>query len=246
MLTDFAQALSRCRRSRHATDGVGRKKQLPQTFAGQHGRHVVGSLIDFHQPPYRNLLQLNCVYPCYEIEGKIVMAVKHRCFVSYHKVNSTAVKNFVEEFSDVFTAKTVGVTDEDDFINSNDREYVMRRIREKYLSNTTVTIVLIGECTKARKYVDWEIASSLRNDPVNGRSGLLGINMKSVGSQGLAPLRLGDNYDSEDKAGSYALYQTYPNTEQVLRNAIQTAFDRRETHTPINTRDLFKNNRPCP
>ena len=118
------------------------------------------------------------------------MAVKHRCFVSYHKVNSTAVKNFVEEFSDVFTAKTVGVTDEDDFINSEDREYVMRRIREKYLSNTTVTIVLIGECTKARKYVDWEIASSLRNDPVNGRSGLVGINMKSVGSQGLAPPRL--------------------------------------------------------
>ena len=156
------------------------------------------------------------------------------------------MKNFVEEFSDVFTAKTVGVTDEDDFINSDDREYVMRRIREKYLSNTTVTIVLIGECTKARKYVDWEIASSLRNDPVNGRSGLLGINMKSVGSQGLAPPRLGNNYDSEDKAGSYALYQTYPSTAQVLRNAIQTAFDRRETHTPINTLDLFKNNRPCP
>ena len=174
------------------------------------------------------------------------MPVKHRCFVSYHKVNSTAVQNFVEEFSDVFTAKTVGVTDEDDFINSEDRDYVMRRIREKYLSDTTVTIVLIGECTKARKYVDWEIASSLRNDPVNRRSGLLGINMKSVGSRGLAPLRLYDNYDSENKAESYALYRTYPSTAQALRNAIQTAFDRRATHTPINTRDLFKNNRPCP
>ena len=174
------------------------------------------------------------------------MAVKHRCFVSYHKVNSTAVKNFVEEFSNIFTAKTVGVTDEDDFINSEDTEYVMRRIREKYLSNTTVTIVLIGECTKARKYVDWEIASSLRNDPVNGRSGLLGINMKSVGSRGLAPSRLYDNYDSKDKPGSYALYQTYPSTAQGLRNAIQMAFDRRETHKPVNTRALFKYNRPCP
>ena len=173
------------------------------------------------------------------------MAIKHRCFVSHHKVNSTAVKNFIDEFSDVFTAKTVGVTDEDDFINSEDSEYVMRRIREKYLSNTTVTIVLIGECTQARKYVDWEIASSLRNDPVNGRSGLLGINMRSVGSQALAPPRLADNYSRED-AGSYALYQTYPSTAQVLRNAIQTAFDRRGTHTPVNNRPLFKNNRPCP
>ena len=174
------------------------------------------------------------------------MAVKHRCFVSYHEVNSTAVNNFVEEFADVFTAMTVGVTDEDDFINSVDTEYVMRRIREKYLSNTTVTIVLIGECTKARKYVDWEIASTLRNDPVNGRSGLLGINMKSVGSRGLAPPRLYANIDSKDNAGSYALCQPYPSTAQILRNAIQTAFDRRHTHTPNNTQALFKNNRPCP
>ena len=122
----------------------------------------------------------------------------------------------------------------------------VRRIREEYLSNTTVTIVLIGECTKARKYVAWEIASSLRNDPVNGRSGLLGINMKSVGSRGLAPPRLYDNYDSKDKAGSYALYQTYPSTAQALRNAIQMALDRGETQKPVNTRALFKYNRPCP
>ncbi len=174
------------------------------------------------------------------------MAVKHRCFVSYHKVNSIAVENFIEEFSDVFTAKTVGVTDEDDFIDSEDRDYVMRRIREKYLSNTTVTIVLIGECTKARKYVDWEIASTLRNDPVNGRSGLLGINMKSVGRRGLAPPRLLDNYDSDDDAESYALYRTYPSSAQILRNAIQAAFDRRTTHKPDNTRALFKYNRKCP
>ena len=171
---------------------------------------------------------------------------KHRCFVSYHEVNSIAVKAFIDQFSDVFTAKTVGVTDADDFINSEDADYVMRRIREKYLSDTTVTIVLIGECTKARKYVDWEIASSLRDDPVNGRSGLLGINMKSVGSRGLAPPRLVDNYSDKDTAGSYALYQFYPSTAQGLRNAIQTAFDRRKTHAPVNTRVLFKNNRPCP
>ena len=174
------------------------------------------------------------------------MAVKHRCFVSYHEANSTAVKSFIEEFSDVFTAKTVGVTDDDDFINSENKEYVMRRIREKYLSNTTVTIVLVGECTKARKYIDWEIASSLRNDPVNGRSGLLGINMKSLGTRGFAPPRLYDNYDGDNQAGSYALYQPYPSSAQFLRNAIQAAFDRRATHAPDNTRDLFKYNRQCP
>ena len=175
-----------------------------------------------------------------------MMAVKHRCFVAHHAANATAVKAFVDEFSGVFTAKTVGVTDADDFIDSDDRDYVMRRIRQEYLTDTTVTIVLIGECTKARKYVDWEIASSLRNDPVNRRSGLLGINMKSFGTQGLAPPRLKDNRDSKNPASSYALYQPYPSTAQALRDAIQTAFDRRTTHTPDNRRELFKNNRSCP
>lgn len=36
------------------------------------------------------------------------MAVKHRCFALHHRINTTAVKNFVEEISGVFTAKTVG------------------------------------------------------------------------------------------------------------------------------------------
>ena len=174
------------------------------------------------------------------------MAVKHRCFVTHHAANATAVRAFVDEFSGVFTAKTVGVTDADDFIDSDDRDYVMRRIREKYLTDTTVTIVLIGQCTKARKYVDWEIASSLRNDPTNRRSGLLGINMKSFGSQWLAPPRLENNCNSKNPASSYALYKSYPSTAQVLRNAIQSAFDRRTTHTPDNKSPLFKNNRPCP
>ena len=176
----------------------------------------------------------------------VEMPVKHRCFVAYHDANSTAVKTFIDDFSHVFTAKTVGVTDADDFINSDNREYVMRCIREKYLTSTTVTIVLIGGCTMARKYVDWEIASSLRNDPVNGRSGLLGINMKSVGNRDLAPPRLEDNCDPKDLKGSYALYKTYPSTAQVLRNAIEDAFNRRETHQPDNKRALFRYNRQCP
>ena len=88
--------------------------------------------------------------------------------------------------------------------------------------------------------------SRSRAGPVNRRSGLLGINMKSVASQSLAPPRLEANYDSKNPAGSYALYQVYPDTAQALRDAIQAAFDRRETHQPDNTLELFVNNRQCP
>ena len=50
----------------------------------------------------------------------------------------------------------------DDVIESTDTDYVMRRIRELYLQDSTVTIVLIGKCTWARRFVDWEIQASLR------------------------------------------------------------------------------------
>ncbi len=172
------------------------------------------------------------------------MAVRHKCFVSYHAKNRVAVQRFLDDFEDVFIAKTVGVSDTDDFINSENRNYVMRRIREEYLTDSTVTIVLIGECTQARKYVDWEIASTLRNDPENGRSGLLGINLKSLGTRNAAPVRLQDNWTKDDSS-SYARYYAYPSSESTVRKWIQEAFDRRSTHTPDNRRDLFKNNRPC-
>lgn len=51
----------------------------------------------------------------------------------------------------------------DDIINSTDTNYVMRRIRELYLKDSTVTIVLMGKYTYTRRYVDWEIQASLRN-----------------------------------------------------------------------------------
>ena len=173
------------------------------------------------------------------------MAVRHKVFITYHQANETSVKNFIDEFDDVFIAKAIGVSDQDDFISSDDTDYVLRRIRELYLQDSTVTIVFVGDCTSTRKYVDWEIASTLRNDPNNKRSGLLGINMKSLGTTNKAPARLGDNFDSNADGGSYALYKAYPASKQALRNLIETALKRRDTQTPDNTRALRKNNSAC-
>ena len=50
-------------------------------------------------------------------------------------------------------------------IDSDDDDYVMRRIREEYLSDTTVTLVFIGKETWTRKFVDWELAASLHQVP---------------------------------------------------------------------------------
>ena len=55
-------------------------------------------------------------------------------------------------------------------MRSDDPEYVNRMIREDRISGSSVTIVLCGAETWKRKYVDWEIRSTLAME-----HGLLGI-----------------------------------------------------------------------
>ena len=38
---------------------------------------------------------------------------------------------------------------------------ISRRVRDDYLSDSTVTVVLVGKDTWRRKHVDWEIAATL-------------------------------------------------------------------------------------
>jgi hypothetical protein len=51
----------------------------------------------------------------------------------------------------------------------------VRQIRDEYLKDSTVTVVLIGQHTWQRKHVDWEIGSSIRDTDNNPRSGLFGL-----------------------------------------------------------------------
>ena len=96
---------------------------------------------------------------------------------------------------DVFVARAIG-TDEamETLIGSDDTDYVMRRIREKYLSGTTVTLVFIGKDTWARKFVDWELAASLHQEPVSGKpNGVLAILSPQL-TEAILPDRLVDNW----------------------------------------------------
>jgi hypothetical protein len=124
----------------------------------------------------------------------------------------------------------------------------MDRIRELYLTESTVTIVLVGKCTWARKYVDWEIASTLRNDKNNKRSGLMAINLPSMGKTAKAPDRFNDNWSVEDEVQTgYARYYVYPTRKDTLANWIQDAFDARTSRADLidNSRALRERNGSC-
>jgi hypothetical protein len=164
--------------------------------------------------------------------------MSHKCFISYHAADKRAVDDFCEKFSGSFIRR--GVEMEEDIIDSNDTDYVMRRIRELYLQDSTVTLVLIGKCTWARRFVDWEVQASLRQ-PKNGYpNGLVAVQLWE--SYTTLPNRVNLNVDS-----GYAKFYKYPGSSNSLTNMIDEAWDARSDRANLikNPRDRFSYNRQC-
>lgn len=158
-------------------------------------------------------------------------SVRHKCFVSYYSEDSVEALSFIESFSDVFIPKAVGVSEGYPWIDSDDDDYVMDTIRDDYLADSTVTIVLVGTCTWSRKFVDWEIYSSLRRDKRNRLNGLLAIQLPSAVGVDSAklPSRVGLNVvrDNLQTDIGYARYNVYPTSTAALQQLIDDAFNAR-------------------
>lgn len=180
------------------------------------------------------------------------MVARRKCFISYHHADQAEVNAFVRTFDhehNLIISRGLGQEMSQDIINSTDTDYVMSRIRQLYLSDSTVTIVMLGRCTWARRYVDWEIQASLRNGETVTPNGLLGIKLPSYPMQnGTFPNRLDLNLkQSDDQADCYARWITYPTSQQALIDAVEAAYQRRSTHQKWinNPRDFMKYNRLC-
>lgn len=178
--------------------------------------------------------------------------VQHKVFISYHHDDQDEVEEFIETFDHerkVFIARALGVGMEQDIIDSTDTDYVMRRIRESYLKDSTVTIVLIGKCTWARRYIDWEIQASLRHGETVTPNGLLGIVLPSTGKNPIPPDRLKKNLIGANSDEGYAQWYWYPKQKETLSNWIEDAFQARNSraHLIVSPRDdRFGYNRTCP
>ncbi|MGX7829034.1 TIR domain-containing protein [Actinokineospora sp. 24-640] len=176
---------------------------------------------------------------------------RHRCFISYHQADEEEVQRFVDTFdhtNDVFISRGIGASMPGDIIDSWDPDYIKSRIRQLYLNTSTVTIVMIGKCTWARRFVDWEIAASLRNTVNSSRNGLMAIRLPSVAHYNPnLPPRLHDNL-TENQGERYARYYDVPSSAADLAGYIDDAYRARtmRAQSATNTRLLFDHNRKCP
>jgi hypothetical protein len=106
-----------------------------------------------------------------------------KVFISYHHRNDQACKEQLLEFNRthrLFIDASVDTGDIDDYLSN---EAIRQKIRDEYLANSTVTMLLVGTETKYRKHVDWELYSSMFDGRVNKKSGILVINLPSTGCE---------------------------------------------------------------
>ena len=98
---------------------------------------------------------------------------RHKVFVSFHHAKDEYYKDL---FCRAMGSDIVDKSVEDGDIDTQFKTDTIRgKIRDEFIADATVTVVLVGRCTWQRKHVDWEIGSSLRDTKKNSRCGLLGI-----------------------------------------------------------------------
>ncbi len=105
---------------------------------------------------------------------------KHKVFISYHHANDQYYKNALEKMNEeheIFVNRSVSLGDIDE---DEAPQKIREIIRDEYLRDTSVLILLVVTETKNRKHVDWELYSSMRDSTINKKSGILVVNLPST------------------------------------------------------------------
>ncbi len=172
--------------------------------------------------------------------------LRHKVFVSFHEQDIKYKEEFVRMMGKRIVDRSVDTGNIDD--TGLKTTTVRQKIRDEYIRDATVTIVLIGPCTWQRKHVDWEIGSSIRRTKKNPRCGLMGILLPNHPNYGkkrnmrLTPPRLADNCKGDDP---YSLVYDWPKPWAPAKIAgwIHRAFVRRDGTQPDNSYPPFGRNR---
>lgn len=105
----------------------------------------------------------------------------HKCFISF-KTEDKAYKTHIHDNLNVdMIDKSLHEP-----IDSYDEDYIMRKIRENYLSDSTVTIFLIGDESAEnlgygnQKFIKRELQASLYHGVGNTKNGILGVVLPSM------------------------------------------------------------------
>lgn len=107
----------------------------------------------------------------------------HKVFISYHHDNDQRYREDLVSINNRYGVFIDRSVDTGDISDDLDDQTIREKIRDEYLRDSSVTILLVGTETKNRKHVDWEVYSSMIDGRVNKKSGILVVNLPSTGSE---------------------------------------------------------------
>jgi len=160
---------------------------------------------------------------------------KRSVFISYHHAND---QHYCNTFRQIFCNEFGGIFSDNSLSRARDSDdvtYLDRVIREQYIRPSDATVVLCGQDTDLRKFVDWEI-----HDTVNENHGLLAVILPSCGTEWIGsthryrlPPRLQDHLDS-----GYAYAIQWTNSAWEIHNAVEQCLTRNASWRRANARQL--------
>lgn len=184
------------------------------------------------------------------------MSKRHQVFVSFHHANDQNYKQIFDlRFGNKFGILSSGAVDLGDIDPNLATDTIRQKIRDEYIRDCSVTVVLVGTQTWQRKHVDWEIGATLRDTKHNPRGGLLGIFLPSY-QEASASLRVRrdgsvSQYDAytipprlhDNVACGFATLHCWSNDPDEVQEWVHAAYLRKAQILPDNSYPSFVNNR---
>lgn len=164
-----------------------------------------------------------------------MVSKRHKVFISYHHDQDQA---YADKLRELYGASKA-IIDKSmyDDLSHLETETILKKIRREHLLDSTVTVVLVGEHTWGRKWIDWEIYSSLRGYGERTINGLVGVYLPNHRRK---HFRLTDNLRS-----GYAVKVKWESVEAEFIDAVHKAWNgRRRTNLIDNSRLLRERNAP--
>ena len=113
---------------------------------------------------------------------------RHKVFISYHHNEDQEYKNYLIKLSEynpitkrkqsIFDDYSIRENDVDDRGLSD--EAVRKIIRDDYIRDASVLILLCGKRTKERKFIDWELHAAMFNTENKPKLGVVVINLPTI------------------------------------------------------------------
>lgn len=151
----------------------------------------------------------------------------HKIFISFKYTEHRHYKYYLEKLNDIF--------DNNIFVNYSlseneieeekyNDEGIRRIIRDNYIQDATVLILLNGQGMRDSKFIDWEIQAAMTDTDLNPKMGILVINLPEnkngmIDSSGEVKKITGGNWERTLSKDYYELIKEYPHTpKRILKN----------------------------